>query len=84
VKKVKGTLVITADHGNIEELKSVRSGEVDTEHSANPVPFIVVGSHLKKVRLQKTGRLADIAPTILHLMNTPQPAAMTGKSLLCS
>ncbi len=84
VKKVKGTLVITADHGNIEELKNVRSGEVDTEHSANPVPFIVVGPHLKKIRLQKTGRLADIAPTILHLMNTSQPTAMTGKSLLCT
>jgi 2,3-bisphosphoglycerate-independent phosphoglycerate mutase len=84
ILKEKGVMVITGDHGNIEELKDPTTGEVDTEHSNNPVPFILVGNTLRHHQLRKTGRLADIAPTILHLMNTPQPKEMTGWSLLCN
>lgn len=76
-----GTVLITADHGNAEELVNRRTGEIDTEHSKNPVPFIVVRSG-PKVRLRRSGKLADIAPTILALMGVRKPDLMTGKSLL--
>ncbi len=82
VRERRGTLIITADHGNIEELKNVRTGEVDTEHSANPVPFIFVNQQYRTLVLKKRGKLADIAPTILHCMGVPQPTAMTGASLI--
>ncbi len=84
VAAVQGTLIITADHGNIEELKNARTGEVDTEHSANPVPFIYVNQQYRKLALKKRGRLADIAPTILNIMSVKKPLAMTGTSLFCS
>jgi 2,3-bisphosphoglycerate-independent phosphoglycerate mutase len=83
VLREKGMMAITGDHGNIEELKDPKTGEVDTEHSNNPVPFILVGNTLRHHHLRKNGRLADIAPTIIHLMNAPQPKEMTGCSLLC-
>ncbi len=83
ILQAHGVLCITADHGNIEELKNVRTGEVDTEHSANPVPFIIVSDALRKYRLLKKGKLGDIAPTVLHIMGVPAPSVMTGKRLLC-
>ncbi len=76
-----GTVIVTADHGNIEEMLNPRTGEMDTEHSLNPVPIIIVDSSLPKQQLPY-GALKDIAPTILHLMGIPQPSEMTGKSLL--
>lgn len=84
VLAVNGTLIITADHGNIEELKNVHTREVDTEHSANPVPFIYVNRQYRKLPLKKVGKLADIAPTILNVMAVKKPAAMTGTSLFCA
>ncbi|RJO59147.1 2,3-bisphosphoglycerate-independent phosphoglycerate mutase [Candidatus Parcubacteria bacterium] len=82
VFKIHGTFVVTADHGNIEELKSLTSGEVDTEHSNNPVPFILAGQGCHGLKLRKFGRLADIAPTILEIMDVPKPLEMTGRSLI--
>ncbi len=76
-----GTVIITADHGNAEELLNTKTGEIDTEHSVNPVPIIIVDPELPKHQLPY-GALKDIAPTILHLMDISQPAEMTGKSLL--
>ncbi|MEK7624833.1 MAG: 2,3-bisphosphoglycerate-independent phosphoglycerate mutase [Patescibacteria group bacterium] len=80
------TVIITADHGNAEEMINTATGEVDSEHSVNPVPFMIIASreeirkrHIKKI-LNK-GKLADIAPTILKLMDIPQPAEMTGRAL---
>ncbi|MEK7570500.1 MAG: 2,3-bisphosphoglycerate-independent phosphoglycerate mutase [Patescibacteria group bacterium] len=84
VLAVNGSLVITADHGNIEELKNLRTHEVDTEHSANPVPFIYVNRQYRKLALKKSGRLADIAPTILNIMAVKKPETMTGSSLFCT
>jgi 2,3-bisphosphoglycerate-independent phosphoglycerate mutase len=83
VRQAHGTLLITGDHGNIEELKNVRTKEVDTEHSAGPVPFIFMNDTYRKLRVRKTGKLADIAPTILNIMNVAKPKEMTGTSLLC-
>lgn len=79
----KGTLVVTADHGNAEELINLRTGEVDTEHSNNPVPFTIVtpDATIRRVRLRSGGKLSDIAPTILKLLSLPKPKEMTGKSL---
>ncbi len=83
VKALKGTTVITADHGNTEEMINLTSGEIDTEHSDNPVPFIVVDDELaSRVKELPSGILADVAPTILKLLTLPQPQSMTGKALV--
>lgn len=76
-------LLITADHGNVEEMINLQTGEIDTEHSSNPVPLIVVGKEFyqKKKKMRK-GKLADVAPTILKLFGIKKPKEMTGKSLL--
>lgn len=83
-----GCLLITADHGNAEELKNAQTGEIDTEHSTNPVPlwFVTADNHYsapKKERdLSVSGLLSDVAPTILDLLDVPKPQEMTGESLL--
>jgi len=81
VEKAGGTLVITADHGNAEMMRDPRTGEPHTAHTLNPVPFIVVNPPAA-IRRVADGRLADVAPTLLALLGLPQPAAMTGHSLL--
>lgn len=77
------TMLITADHGNVEELISLENGGVDTEHSAFPVPLLVVGrSFLNRGKSLSHGSLCDVAPTILHLLALNKPASMSGRSLL--
>ena len=76
-----GTVIITADHGNVEELLNINTGAMDTEHSLNPVPLILIDKNIPKQQLPY-GALKDIAPTILHIMGIPQPSEMTGRSLL--
>ncbi len=80
IKKNGGICIITADHGNAEEVLA-KNGEIDTQHNANPVPFLLVNSKIKNAKLRK-GTLADIAPTILGLLDEPIPKVMSGKSLL--
>ncbi|OGF28245.1 phosphoglycerate mutase (2,3-diphosphoglycerate-independent) [Candidatus Falkowbacteria bacterium RIFOXYA2_FULL_47_9] len=77
-------VIVTADHGNIEIMINQKTGEVDTEHSVTPVPFILVDKKFKgKTNILRTGGiLGDIAPTILELFGRSQPKEMTGKSLL--
>ncbi len=82
VREKGGTLVVTADHGNVEEMIDVTTGAVNTEHSVYPVPFIVAGEDLKGFRELPRGVLADVAPTILGLLGVHQPDEMTGRSLL--
>jgi len=78
-----GTVLITADHGNIEEMINLKTGEIDTEHSTNQVPFILVNKSLgSKIKLRSSGVLSDIAPTILELLNFDKPREMRGKSLI--
>lgn len=80
---VKGTLLITADHGNIEQMINPETGEVFTEHTTNPVPFIVVNDRIKNgLKLRKNGVLGDIAPTILDLIGQKKPKLMSGQSLI--
>lgn len=83
-----GTALITADHGNAEYM-SDEEGNPWTAHTTNPVPLILVegegrkiSGHGADVKLREDGRLADIAPTILQILNLPQPAEMTGRSLI--
>lgn len=83
-----GCLLITADHGNAEEMVNFRTGENDTEHSSNPVPlwFITKDNHLTKkdnaYTFQVMGLLSDITPTILDLFDIPKTKEMSGESLL--
>lgn len=80
VSSQKGTLLVTADHGNAEVMME-EDGSPHTAHTSNPVPLILMDDRFKNASLNK-GILSDIAPTILSLMNLPQPAAMTGKNLI--
>jgi 2,3-bisphosphoglycerate-independent phosphoglycerate mutase len=82
VKKKKGILIITSDHGNIEEMKDLSTGDVDTEHSKNPVPLLINGHNIPLKGLREDGILGDVAPTILDLFEMNKPKEMTGKSLL--
>jgi len=76
------TVVITADHGNVEQLVNPVTNEPDTQHTTNPVPFIVddpTGAFQGLIHQQQT--LADVAPTVLTLLGLPVPHSMTGKAL---
>ncbi|HUC63377.1 MAG TPA: 2,3-bisphosphoglycerate-independent phosphoglycerate mutase [Alphaproteobacteria bacterium] len=81
VARAGGALLITADHGNLEEMRDPKSGQPQTAHSMNPVPLVLVNAPAWVAGL-RSGRLADVAPTILALMNLPQPPLMTGRTLL--
>jgi 2,3-bisphosphoglycerate-independent phosphoglycerate mutase len=77
-----GSCVITGDHGNVEEMLGP-DGEMDTEHSTYPVPFIMIDQNLSNYpHLLPKGKLADIAPSILTFCKLPIPPVMTGKNLL--
>ena len=80
INAVKGNLLITADHGNAEQMVDYKTGEPHTTHTTNPVPLILVSDN-KKLKL-KSGKLADLAPTMLDIMNLKKPNEMTGNSLL--
>ncbi len=73
-----GAVIITADHGNADKMIG-EDGDPFTPHSTNPVPFCVVGYDCE---LKETGRLADIAPTMLTILGLPQPKEMTGESMI--
>ncbi|BCD97874.1 2,3-bisphosphoglycerate-independent phosphoglycerate mutase [Marinagarivorans cellulosilyticus] len=79
LEKVGGHALVTADHGNVEEMFDEESNQVHTQHTTLPVPLAYVGP--LALTLKSGGSLADIAPTMLALMNLEQPAEMTGKNL---
>ncbi len=83
VGKKNGQVLITADHGNAEEMINPETGEIYTEHTTNPVPFIIIKKDTEGMKLRK-GRLADVAPTLLKLMNLNKPKEMTGECLFDS
>ncbi len=80
IKKVGGQIIITADHGNAEEMMDKKNQQKHTQHTINKVPFLYVGKQIKKIK--DGGTLADIAPTILELMGERKPKEMTGKNLI--
>ena len=81
VKEKDGIMFITADHGNAEKMFDETTGQPFTAHTTNLVPFIMVANDVKNVKLSD-GSLCDIAPTILQVMELPQPKEMTGESLI--
>ena len=83
VEKTGGRLIVTADHGNAEKMWDELNNEPYTAHTSDrPVPLIVVDDRLLGVTLRTTGRLADVAPTLLDMMGLPVPEEMTGESLI--
>jgi 2,3-bisphosphoglycerate-independent phosphoglycerate mutase len=76
-----GVMLITADHGNAEQMKDATTGQPHTAHTMNLVPLILAGERRDAMALE-SGRLADIAPTVLDLMDVDQPSEMTGHSLI--
>ena len=81
IEEKQGNLLITADHGNAEQMIDYKTGEPHTAHTTNPVPIILVTAN-KEYKLKENGKLADLAPTMLDLMGIKQPEEMTGESLL--
>lgn len=95
VLNMNGTLVVTADHGNAEEMINLQTGEIDKEHSTNPVPCIMANGALATQRslwppvidgnlsaAQPVGVLSDVAPTVLQLLGIQPPTEMTSRSLI--
>lgn len=79
IRANEGVLLITADHGNSEQMVDYTTGEPQTSHTTNPVPLILVGMETAKL---KSGKLADLAPTMLDIMGLEKPAEMTGESII--
>jgi 2,3-bisphosphoglycerate-independent phosphoglycerate mutase len=93
IKKLNGTLLLTADHGNAEERKNIATGEPSKEHATNPVPFIVVNESLKKDKslkerkalkkqFQPVGILPDVTATALKFLNIKKPKSFIGQALV--
>ncbi len=80
LQKAGGAMIVTADHGNCELMVDPVTGGPHTSHTTNPVPVILVGGPADATL--RSGRLADLAPTLLHLMGLPLPPEMTGESLI--
>jgi len=81
VQELGGAVLITADHGNAEQMQD-ENGEPFTAHTINPVWFVLVDNSRKNISLREGGRLADVAPTMLKMLGLAQPEEMTGESLL--
>ena len=90
IEASSATLLITSDHGNIEEVIDPQTGRMETQHDPSPVPLYIISNAFKGRRFQNQdnirdetlGVLSDVAPTILEIMQIPKPPEMTGKSLL--
>ena len=74
-------MLITADHGNAEQMIDPATGGPHTAHTTNPVPFIVMAENAKQFTLRPNGSLRDISPTILGMLNLAEPKEMTGQDL---
>jgi 2,3-bisphosphoglycerate-independent phosphoglycerate mutase len=82
LKTARGTCLITADHGNCEQMLDFNTGQPHTAHTSNPVPFHLIDEELRTIKLRPDGgSLQDVAPTILGLLGIEQPADMTGRDL---
>ena len=79
MQSIGGEVIITAEHGNAEQMMDHQTHQAHTAHTLNPVPFLYIG---RKAKLTDNGSLRDIAPSLLCMMGLPQPAEMTGHSLI--
>lgn len=82
VEEVNGECLITADHGNAEQMEDPTSGQPHTAHTCEPVPLVYVGANRNRSLQTSGGALSDIIPTLLDLMDIEQPSEMTGHSLI--
>lgn len=82
VLKQNGTLIVTADHGNADSMLDFETGQPNTFHTKNPVPFLLIGEKFKQQKLEAGGVLGNIAPTILEIMGMEKPELMDRQSLL--
>ena len=82
VLEMDGDILVTADHGNADLMIKPETGEPHTAHTTNPVPFIFISNRNKDIKLRKDGKLADIVPTMLELLNIEKPKEMDGESLI--
>ena len=82
IERAGGACLITADHGNAEQMWDPETDDPHTKHTTYTVPLHVVGSRWKDATLSEGGRLADIAPTLLTMLDIDVPSEMTGKSLI--
>lgn len=83
IRATHGALIITADHGNLEMMRDPATGQPHTAHTVGPVPLVYVGER-GNVSLRQGGALRDVAPTLLDLLQLPQPPEMTGRSLFAT
>jgi 2,3-bisphosphoglycerate-independent phosphoglycerate mutase len=74
-------MLLTADHGNSETMVNEQTGKPHTAHTTNPVPFVLINAP-KELELKQTGKLCDVAPTVLQLLGIEQPKEMTGETLI--
>ena len=81
VKDAGGTLIVTADHGNAEQMWDTEAKEAHTSHTCNPVPIILVHDALRGVKLKEGCSLRDVAPTMIGLLGVEKPKEMTGQDL---
>lgn len=81
IEQLGGVAVITADHGNVEEMADLLTGESKPAHTTNPVPFHLIDALASGVKLRGNGALEDVAPTILGILGLEKPAEMTGRDL---
>jgi 2,3-bisphosphoglycerate-independent phosphoglycerate mutase len=82
ILQMGGSAIITADHGNFEQMFDPTTNGPHTAHTLNPVPLILVDQKYKNAKLRPDGRLADVIPTALHVLGLPKPDDMTGVSLI--
>ncbi len=82
VLSLGGIALVTADHGNAEEMIDLKTGSLKTSHSKNPVEFLYAGDNYQEIKLRPRGILSDIAPTVLYLLGLEQPKEMTSKNLI--
>jgi 2,3-bisphosphoglycerate-independent phosphoglycerate mutase len=81
IRGVRGTTLITADHGNCEQMIDLATGQPHTAHTTNPVPFHIVGEDYIGLNLREDGALEDVAPTLLGMLGLEKPSEMTGRDL---
>ena len=82
VQRQNGCAVVTADHGNAEQMVDPETGGPHTAHTTYPVELVVMDDRMKNKKLHEGGKLADVAPTLLHLLGLAKPAEMSGRSLI--
>ena len=82
VLEMDGMVLVSADHGNGDLMVDPATGGPYTAHTSSPVPFMLISNTLKDAKLRNDGKLADLTPTILDILNIDKPEEMTGKSLI--